>query len=252
MRLSIEFSFGASFADKIPDSQKFNFMNFKILTSLFLVLFLLSSCSEKKEEAISETPISETESVQFEEETEKSAIADLESNATFQHWLKHYQSTDKSLSMGNFNLEQTQKLEMQPGNVVGNFEPEFDKTYEPFLIYNPSKSMYLDIDSYNWSKDKEGVAQFEADQEVNVVDVKKKTVNRVAFFGPSHWVDDAFWVSDSIFILLQNNDENIPEISTYNLKDNSVFLFRNQEPIQKTDSSYTQSRLEKKGVTVFK
>src|SRR5690606_11292146 len=113
---------------------------------------------------------------------------------------------------------------------------------------NPSKTFYLDIDSYNWTKDKEGNALFEADQEINLVNLKEKTVNRVAFFGPSYWVDDAFWVSDSIFILLQNNDENIPEITTYNLKDNSVFLYRNDEPIQKTDSSYTQSRLEQKGV----
>src|SRR5690606_14108429 len=162
-----------------------------------------------------------------EPETEKSALANLNSNTTFQNWLKYYQSADKSFSMGNFNLEESKKLEMQPGNVAGIFDSAFDKTYEPFLIYNPSKTFYLDIDSYNWTKDKEGDALFEADQEINLVNLKEKTVNRVAFFGPSYWVDDAFWVSDSIFILLQNNDENIPEITTYNLKDNSVFLYRN-------------------------
>ena len=223
-----------------------------ILSLLFSAV--LFSCSDKKEEPVSEEILTETDSLDYAEEpeTENSPIADLESNATFQHWLKHYQSTDKSLSIGNFNLEQTQKLEMQPGNVKGNFEPEFDKTYEPFLIYNPSKSFYLDIDSYNWSKDGEGFAQFEADQAVNLVDVKKKTVQQVAFFGPSYWVDDAFWVSDSIFILLQNSDENVPEISTYNLKDNSVFLFQNDAPIQKSDSSYTKSRLEKKGVKTLR
>lgn len=222
-----------------------------ILSLLFSVV--LFSCSDKKDEAVSEENLTETDSLDYAEEpeTENSALADLQSNATFKNWFTHYQSTDKSLSMGNFNLEQTQKLEMQPGNVKGNYEPEFDKTYEPFLIYNPSKTFYLDIDSYNWSKDGEGFAQFEADQEVNLVDVKKKTVNRVAFFGPSYWVDDAFWVSDSIFILLQNSDENVPEISTYNLKDNSVFLFRNDAPIQKSDSSYIKMRLAKKGVKMM-
>lgn len=221
---------------------------FLLVSFAFSALFL--SCSDKKDESVSEEVLTEMDSISSveEPETEKSALSDLASNATFENWLEHYQSANPAFTTGNFNLEQTQKLEMMPGNVKGNFEPEFDKTYEPFLIYNPSKTFYLDIDSYNWSKDEEGVAQFEADQEVNLVDVKKKTVNRVAFFGPSHWVDDAFWVSDSIFILLQNNDENIPEISTYNLKDHSVFLFRNHEPIQKTDSSYTKSRLEKKGV----
>lgn len=225
-------------------------MKFNLIGSLIISSFIIISCSEKKDEAVSDEILTESDSISSVEEpqAEKSTLSDLASNATFENWLEHYQSANPSFTTGNFTLEQTQKLEMMPGNAKGNFEPEFDKSYEPFLIYNPSKTFYLDIDSYNWSKDKEGVAQFEADQEVNLVDVKKKTVNRVAFFGPSHWVDDAFWVSDSIFILLQNNDENIPEISTYNLKDNSVFLFRNQEPIQKTDSSYTQSRLEKKGV----
>ncbi len=220
------------------------------MTSLIVCSFFIFSCSDRKDEAVSAQIITESDSVQYAEEPEieKSPLANMESNATFRNWINHYKSEDESFSMGNFNLEESKKLETQSGNVKGNFEPEFDKTYEPFLIYNPSKTFYLDIDSYNWDLDSEGVAQFEADQEVNLVNLKDKTVSRVAFFGPSYWVDDAFWVSDSIFILLQNNDENIPEISTYNLKDNSVFLFRNQEPIQKTDSSYTQSRLKKKGV----
>lgn len=225
-------------------------MKIRFLLVSFVFSALFFSCSDKKDESVSEEVLTEMDSISSVEEpkSEKSTLSDLASNATFENWLKHYQSANPAFTTGNFNLEQTQKLEMTPGNVKGNFEAEFDKTYEPFLIYNPSKTFYLDIDSYNWSKDEEGVVQFEADQEVNLVDVKKKTVNRVAFFGPSHWVDDAFWVSDSIFILLQNNDENLPEISTYNLKDLSVFLFRNHEPIQKTDSSYTKSRLEKKGV----
>ncbi|MBA5628745.1 hypothetical protein [Moheibacter lacus] len=222
-----------------------------ILSLLFSAV--LFSCSDKKDESVSEEILTETDSLDYAEEpeTENSALADLQSNATFKNWRKHYQSTDPSFSMNNFNLEQTQKLEMQPGSVKGNFEAEFDKTYEPFLIYNPSRTFYLDIDSYNWSKDEEGNALFEADQAVNMVDVKKKTVQQVAFFGPSYWVEDAFWVSDSIFILLQNNDENVPEISTYNLKDNSVFLFQNDAPIQKSDSSYTKMRLAKKGVKMM-
>jgi len=224
-------------------------MKIKLIAGLLIFSFFTFSCSDKKDESVADETIGNSDSIRYAEpETEKSALANLNSNTTFQNWLKYYQSADKSFSMGNFNLEESKKLEMQPGNVAGIFDSTFDKTYEPFLIYNPSKTFYLDIDSYNWTKDKEGNALFEADQEINLVNLKEKTVNRVAFFGPSYWVDDAFWVSDSIFILLQNNDENIPEITTYNLKDNSVFLYRNDEPIQKTDSSYTQSRLEKKGV----
>lgn len=226
-------------------------MNFKVLNSLVLVIFFFFSCSEKKDETVSETPIPETDSIEYVEEAETSTISDLESNSTFQNWLKFYQSSDSGISMSNFNLTETQKLEVQPGNVIGNFEADFDETYEPFLIYNPSKTMYLDIDSYNWELDKEGVAQFEADQEVNLVSLKDKTVNRVAFLGPSYWVDDAFWVSDSIFVLLQNSDENQPEIMTYNLKNNSIYMFLHNEEIKSGKKGYTQSRLEKKGVKVI-
>ncbi len=229
-------------------------MNFRPLYLFLVSSIFLFSCSDKKDENIANEDLQEMDSIEYAEEpqSEASTLSDLETDATFKNWLKFYQSSDTSLSAGNFNLEQINKLELQPGNIAGNFDPEFNKVYEPFLIYNPSKTFYLDIDSYNWDLDDEGVAQFEADQEVNLVNLSDKTVSRVAFFGPSHWVDDALWVSDSIFILLQNNSENQPEVSTYNLKENSVFLFQHSTQLQTGDKTYTHSRLEKKGVKTLR
>lgn len=228
-------------------------MNFKTSCLFFVATIFLLSCSEKKDEPIQDLSLPETDSVEYAEEptTQTSTISDLESNSTFQNWFKFYKSSDTGISLNNFNLSEIQKLEILPGNVAGKFNSEFDKTYEPFLIYNPSKTMYLDIDSYNWSLDPNGYAQFEADQEVNLVSLTHKTVNRVAFFGPSYWVDDAFWVSDSIFVLLENSDENQPGIMTYNLKDNSIYVFRHSDEITSGDKKYIQSRLEKNGVKLM-
>ncbi|NLN33507.1 MAG: hypothetical protein GX159_07930 [Flavobacteriaceae bacterium] len=223
-------------------------MNFKSYSlSIFLAVFLIS-CSEKKDEPISELSVPAVEPIETIEEGETSSVSDLESHPSFQNWLGFYQTSAPEMSMGNFNLSDVQKLEILPGSVPGNFDPEFDETYAPFLIFNPSKTMYLDIDSYNWSVDNEGVAQFEADQEINLVDLKEKTVNRVAFFGPSYRIDDAFWVSDSIFVLLETGSDNRPGIMTYNLKDNSIYIFQHSEEISPSDKEYIQSRLEKEGL----
>ena len=224
-------------------------MNFKLAGLAFV--FFLSSCSEKKDETISETSIPGTDSVRYvqESETETSTITDLESNPTFQKWLNFYRSSDDSMSMGNFNLEESKKLEMQPGNVAGIFDSAFDKTYEPFLIYNPSKTFYLDIDSYHWTLEKEGMPLFEADQEINLVNLKEKTVNRVAFFGPSYWVDDAFWVSDSIFILLENNFDNQPDIQVFNLKENIISQYGYSDSTRRPiEPAYILERLESRGI----
>ena len=217
-------------------------MNFKSLYFVFILSIFLFSCNDKKEENIADENLQEINSIDYTEEpqVETSTLSDLETNATFKNWLKFYKSSDSGIAVSNFNLTEIQKLDTIRGNVTGNFDPAFDKTYEPFLIYNPSKTMYLDIDSYNWSVDNEGVAQFEADQEVNLVSLNDKTVSRVAFFGPSHWVDDAFWVSDSIFVLLENGNDIQPGIMTYNLKDNSVYLFRNSDEISPSDKKYIQ------------
>ena len=246
LRSNTKFEIGLSFANLDPASKSGNMRILKLLSFAFLILY---SCNEKKEETVSDIILPDTDSLEYvgEIESEPSALADLESNSTFQNWLKFYKSADSGISVSNFNLTEVQKLDTMRGNVTGNFDPAFDKTYEPFLIYNPSKTMYLDIDSYNWSIDNEGVVQFEADQEVNLVSLTDKTVSRVAFFGPSHWVDDAFWVSDSIFVLLENGNDNQPGIMTYNLKDNSIYLFSSDE-ISPSNKKYIQSRLEKNGV----
>lgn len=231
--------------DKILDMKR------SVLAVIFCGAFIWS-CQDKKDELVVETEIlEEPEEVLVEENQENSLFSDFESQPNMKNWIAHYQSQNANLNLGNFNLEESQKLEFQPGNVKGNFEPEFNKQYEPFLIYNPSKTMYLDIDSYNWDTDKDGNVMLNSDTEINLVKLKEKTVNRVAYYGASFWVDDAFWITDSIFALLENNYDNQPSIQIFNLKKNTISPYVYSDTLAEIPPrSYFNKRLSDKGIKI--
>jgi hypothetical protein len=227
---------------------KINNIKLTVFTFLFVI-----SCDDKKEDSVSDVEIlNETEEVVLEEEKpEETLFSNFESQPQMKNWISHYKSKGAELNLSHFNLEESQKLKMIPGNVKGNFETEFNKKYEPFLIYNPSKTMYLDIDSYNWETDGEGNALFNSDTEVNLVNLNDKTVNRVAYYGASYWVDDAFWVSDSIFAILENNYDHQPSIQIFNLKNNTISPYVYSDTLTKINPrSYFKQRLKNKGIKV--
>lgn len=217
---------------------------------LFNLLFFTISCGDKKEESVSDIEIPQKiEEPIVEEASEENLFVNFESQPNMKTWMDFYKSHDSDLSLNNFNLEESQKLKLMEGNVKGNFDPNFDKTYEPFLIYNPSKTMYLDIDSYNWEVDKEGTTLFNSDSEINLVNLNDKSVSRIAYYGPSYWVDDAFWLSDSIFALLENNYDNQPSIQIYNLKKNIVSPYVYSDTLSNMQQrSYLKKRLQSKGI----
>lgn len=217
---------------------------------LFNLLFFTISCGDKKEESVSDIEIPQKiEEPIVEEASEENLFVNFESQPNMKTWMDFYKSNDSDLSLNNFNLEESQKLKLMEGNVKGNFDPNFDKTYEPFLIYNPSKTMYLDIDSYNWEVDKEGTTLFNSDSEINLVNLNDKSVSRIAYYGPSYWVDDAFWLSDSIFALLENNYDNQPSIQIYNLKKNIVSPYVYSDTLSNMQQrSYLKKRLQSKGI----
>jgi len=178
-------------------------------------------------------------------------FAAFDENRTLQRWLNFYQQENPDLKLENFEFLESKKLETMKGTVSGIFDPEFDSVYLSFLIYNPSKTMYLDLDSYHWTLDKDGNALFEAGQEIDLVNLKDKTVTRVAFFGPPYWAEDAFWVTDSAFVLLQNSDRNEAGFQLFNLKENSVSTYSYSEPLKIRDEFYNDFRLKNKGIKVL-
>src|SRR5690606_10252965 len=114
-------------------------MKYIKLPLYYFLAFLVFSCSDKKEETINSNPLTTHDTGDEEDALE---TVSFEENATMKNWLTFYQKDNPELDMGSFEMQQTEKLEMMQGSVKGVFDPEFDSVYEPFLVYNPSKTMY--------------------------------------------------------------------------------------------------------------
>jgi len=89
---------------------------------------------------------------------------------------------------------------------------------------------------------------FSPDQEINIVDIKNKAVNRLAFRGPSQWVENIFWQNDSTVVLLENSYEKQPVITKIDLIKKAITTFRYKDNL-KFESEYTKRRFEQLGIT---
>lgn len=223
-------------------------MDFKKISIAVLFGLIIISCGDKKEESVENEPLVEVDSMEVADTSEPTSF---EANPTMKGWLDFYKKENPQMGMGSFELQKTTKLEMMDGTVSATYDADFDPVYTPFLIHNPSKTMYIDLDSYNWVLDDEGVAMFEADQEVNLVNLKDKTVKRIGFYGPSHRAEDAFWMNDSVFVLLENDDQNQTSFQLVNLAENTISSYLNKEPLKIREEFYNDTRLNKKGVKVL-
>lgn len=222
-------------------------MNFRKILLVSMLSFFVISCDDKKDESVENEPLSEVDST----DVEDSESMSFEANPTMKGWLDFYKKENPEMGLANFELQKTAKLDMMDGSVSGTFDPEFDSVYMPFLVFNPSKTMYIDLDSYNWVLDKDGNAMFEADQEVNLVNLKDKSVKRIVFYGPSYWAEDAFWMNDSVFVLLENSDQNETSFQLINLKENTISNYINTKPLNIREEFYNDLRLNRKGVKVL-
>ena len=216
----------------------------KIRKYIYIILILFVSCNESNKK-----------------ETESNKILQAESNLKIEHfelkknsnqklseWVEYYQNMEPNFSLENFEFKSEDTLNIIQGNVFGNYDTNFDSIYSDFLVYRNDKKKYIDFDSYNWTLDETNELIFSPDQEINVVDIKNKTVERLAFRGPSQWVENAFWQNDSMIVLLENNYEKQPNITKIDLKKKSVTSFIYRDTL-KFDSEYTKIRFEKLGLS---
>ncbi|MFI2742748.1 hypothetical protein ACG2LH_08415 [Zhouia sp. PK063] len=168
---------------------------------------------------------------------------EMNSDSILNKWLEYYKKKEPNFSLADFNHTMTDSLNIINGNVFGIFDRKFNEIYDEFLIYNSDKSQYLDFDSYSWIIDKNGEQSFSPDQEINLIDINKKTVNRIGFRGPSQWVEDAFWKNESTIVLLENNYEKQPLISEIDLKNGIVRTFKYNDTLD-FETDYTKQRFK--------
>lgn len=172
---------------------------------------------------------------------------EINSDSILNKWFEYYKKREPNFSLANFNLTMTDSLKIINGIVSGIFDREFDEIYNEFLIYNSDKSQYLDFDSYSWSIDENGEQSFSPDQEINLINIENKTVKRIAFRGPSQWVEDAFWKNDSTIFLLENNYEKQPLISEMDLKNGILRTFKYNDTLG-FETDYTKERFKQIGI----
>lgn len=209
----------------------------KLLTLSVIILFF--SCSEKEVQnnnvpsrTIEVKPINTVQN---------------EKNNSPENWLNFYRTINPEFKLDNFKPNEIQTVNFSETSTLAKFDKNFNHVYEPFLIYSPDKTKYLDFDSYNWSIAEDGNPGFEADQEVMLVNLNAKTKYRIAYFGPSYRIEDGYWKSDSKAVLLGNSDENIPFCIEMNFENKKSQYFMYQDTLQST-AKYRQIRLQNLGL----
>jgi hypothetical protein len=211
----------------------------KKIISILFVLVTLISCSEKKEKKTKDANIENIELKQLH--------FDLKTNENLKDWFDYYKSEDSTFSLSDFKFERTDTLDFIKGNVLGLFDRNFDKIYTDFLVFSEDKNKYIDFDSYYWTLDDEKKPLFEIDQEINLVDIRKRTVTRIGLRSSTSWVENAFWENDSTIIFLENNTENCPRITKVGLKNSQSETFKYKDCMS-LKPKYKESRLQKKGL----
>lgn len=195
------------------------------------IAFALYSCSSTPEARQPEQTVNDEQVVR----PDKSPV--------LKQWLAFYQIKGSPETEKVFKLETVEQTEFMPGSVPGSFDKTFNPVYNPFLIYAPDKQKYVDIDSYQWFIDNEGERSFSPDQEINLVDLKHKKVARIAFRGPSQWVEDAFWKNDSTVCLLENDDSGKLRITEIDLVNGTTRSFVLKGTVKQKEL-YSEKRFE--------
>ena len=210
--------------------------NMKSTIWIFTVLALPFSCSDRNQELKSELIVDSNDSIP---ETQEIKFQDV--HPTFKKWQEYYVTLDSNFVNNEFILSTTVKSEFIEGNIFGTFDKEFDKTYLPFLVYNTNKEQYIDFNSYHWTL-VEGEPQFEVDQEINLVNIKEETIQRISFCGSQELVEDAYWMNDSTVVLLENVNGNTPQINVVDLYTQSLKIYKSQYA-SKLNSEYFRKRI---------
>jgi hypothetical protein len=159
-------------------------------------------------------------------------------------WLSYYRSKTADFGPQQFLLQDSGRMEQLTGNVKGSFDPGFDPAYEPFLIWSPDKTKYIDLDSYSWEFKDGKVRPFGPDQEIDLVDVEKRTIRRIAFRGPSQTVENAAWRDNQTVLLLENSPDSGPSVTLIDLRNGKTYNYSYDGKFR-SRSGYSDHRFEK-------
>lgn len=204
------------------------------------ILLFLSSCTEKTPTNISDKNDADT--------LKQISVKSKDTlNPVFTKWIDFYKKDNPDFSTESFSKIQEGKIKRTPTESVTAKDSAFNPVYRPFLIYSPDSSRYVDIDSYLWTTDKDGLVGFEADQKIVLVNVKENRPEQIGFFGPSFRIEDGFWKNKNELVLLGNSSDKVPFYNVYNFRTNKLDFYQSTDTIQ-FFTPYFDVRLQSHGI----
>ncbi|MXV37314.1 hypothetical protein GO491_01290 [Flavobacteriaceae bacterium Ap0902] len=215
-------------------------MNLRIITAIAILIALLHGCDFKKDEKIEDTVLEEKKMV---EDKSSETVAESQTFKTQENWESYYKDHIQGFDTRSFSKEDSFKLYPEATSTVKPiWDPEFNPVYENFIKYNEDSTKYVDFMSYKLQFDAHNELLVSPDQEIVMVDIKNKKVERILFYGPSYWIEDAYFKNDSTLVLLENSTENIPAYQEINLHTNQSTYYTYKEPTD-FQSSYLKDRV---------
>ena len=132
-------------------------------------------------------------------------------NKSLSRWMDFYELT---ISDFKFDSSYTFSLEDDPGSAYKREFGEEELSYEPMLNhYSPNKRKYIELLPAKgvYKEQKQYYFGLGDDcEEIYYVDLDNKKATMILWTGSSHSTEDAFWLNDSIFILVSKERHGSP------------------------------------------
>lgn len=210
---------------------------------ILIVCVILISCKNERGDD-SPTEADNSEHTPEKVKKEEGFVLSKDSDANLKEWIAYYQSIDSDFDFKKFEITSTSSLDKMNGTVAGNFEEDFNPVYENLLIYSPNGEKYIDLDSYHWEIGAENQLNFSPDQEINLVNIPDKTVERIAFRGPSNTVEEAYWQGNDTVVLLEESYDKVPFVSLIDLKNEKIKTYIYPDTLN-AQSTYNEQRIHR-------
>jgi len=185
-------------------------------------------------------------------------LADL-SNPLLDEWFAGFQSADSSFSIEKFKTLLSDETENRITKLENKwFDYQSDNSV--LYVYSSDHHFYIDLDYYTIIED--GVyTGSDIDTKVFLVDVRQGKALEIVNTGSSAWVEDAFWVNDTVFVLLENSEywdevKNtwgkgcVPSISIWNTKGEILKVYRYEGNVNYPEISFFEKRLIRHGIKI--
>jgi hypothetical protein len=207
----------------------------KYISCVILCIFALFCCSNNKTTVIENNNL------------------DTISHSVLEDWLEYYKIGDSTFNLANFEVIYSD-LNISLDDMNAYKPDNFD-----LFIYSPDSNFYIDLDYYNIIEDGEYQGS-DIDSKVVLYDKRKQKESDIIVTGSSEWFDDAFWLNDSMFVLLENAiywDENqiegnylLPYISIWNTEEKTLAKYKYNGKIKRPKGLYLYKRLQRSGIKI--